>query len=120
MNDFIQYLRHESPFRESVVRERALSIQEGMISSLTERATLANDANVQKLLDEARKLQSFVASYGWYQRFMVRNRFASRKGAGSAKHFDKDLVDNARHEMRKDVAHFPLSCIMNTDEVAVL
>ena len=120
LNDVIQYLRQESPFRESVVRERALSIRDSMISTLTERASLDNAGNGQKLLDEARQPQSFVASHGWYQRFMVRNSFSSRKGAGNAKHFEKDFVERSRHEMKKDVAHYPLSCIMNTDEVAVL
>ena len=89
MNDVVGCLRHDSPFRESLVREIALSIRHCMISTLPERSSLDNVVDGRKLLDEARRQQSFFASPGWYQRFMVRNKLYSSKGAGNAKTFEK-------------------------------
>ena len=35
-------------------------------------------------------------------------------------HFNPEIVSEARHNMKKKAAHYLLSCIMDTDEVAVL
>ena len=43
INDVSQYLRYESPFRDSIVREKAFHIQDTMVSRLTARAALIND-----------------------------------------------------------------------------
>lgn len=120
INDVTQYLRNESPFREVIALEMALNIPETMLSRLTERVAMFNDVeNKDQILANAKQLQTFGASHGYYTRCFRGNGFTVHKGTRNAMHFDHILVPKARHDMKKEAAHYPLSCIMNTDEVAV-
>lgn len=73
-----------------------------------------------ELLDEVERLESFASSHGWYRKFIARTGLTSRKGADNGWNFDEAFVDKAWHNMKKELAHHPLSCIMNADEVVVL
>ncbi|PXF41858.1 hypothetical protein BWQ96_08418 [Gracilariopsis chorda] len=91
-----------------------------MIKKVTARAAECTEEHLQKLNNEAKYLQRIVTSHYLYQKYMIRNVFSSKKGAGNARHFEECLVEKARHNMKREVAHYPLSSIMNTDEVAIL
>ncbi|PXF49455.1 Tigger transposable element-derived protein 4 [Gracilariopsis chorda] len=54
------------------------------------------------------------------EKYMIRNGFSSKKTDGKAKHFEESFVGEARHNMDREVAHYPFSCIMNTEEVELL
>lgn len=64
--------------------------------------------------------KSFKCSSGWIQNFMRRNCFHSVKGGGEEGFVDKKNLFREHLKLKKELCKLDISCISNTDEVAVL
>ena len=104
----------------SWLNERSFAFHTSKSLTSAARAALVKDAeNRDQILADAKQLQTLGASHGWYTRYARCNGFKSHKGLGNPMHFDHELVSEAHHEMKKDAAHYLLSCNMNTYGVLI-
>lgn len=124
MRSRMAYMNGSSLFRADVVGSMAkkvvLELQERWTQQLAALSLAQNVDDYEELHDKQQLYISFKCSPAWIQNFMRRNGFHSVKGGGDEGFVVKNTLFTERLTLQRALCKFHISCISNTDEVALL
>lgn len=98
-------MRGESLAREDVIQSKGLEVRNEMKAAIKQKLESSLPGKIKVTLEEKlHSLSKFAASRGWAEKFMRCNRLASRKRSGTAGYFPADNAEDARKQLRKELA----------------